>query len=451
MAFTVAATSGPIATRLRGQRRRLQQPEGVRTMPVPRNAPDPEIEVVEDSIVQGAPETPPNSVTQVSQVPRRASEVEREFGNQPPAGPMPQPEGWDTWRHVRDAGVSVQELLNQKQLWEELAKIREDLARHQPAAAPHAAPSVTLSPQGVSNLHVKLSEFSLFKPQKDFTGRDEDLSAYVRKFRARAEALCVPLEAYTRLFKAQLGQAALSFANSNNITVDTPFDEMVTIMSTGPWIRELTDLSGRRRLLEAPYKNKPVHEIVKFVEDIFHKLPHEPSHADKISYLSLNLPDIIQTRTELSPSGVPWADYVAYRKFVLQIGAASQTLNPRFDANPINSRTRHQSNLSGLGPLRIVQYDRHKPPIPNQYAKNMNQKYEHHDNKRAKYSKPVREFNAGSSNWSQAAKPKKCAACGRLGHMARDSRDGKSPICKSYDPSKGPLIKMQPKNYKSQR
>ena len=423
--------------RARAERRAIEQ----------KNAQDPEIEEVKDSGYEEVPIPPSSPDTQISAVPSQDPDAA------PAKSPKPSPGEGSAWQRMQDAGISTAELLSQQLLWEEFRKLKESIEQKQPAPVP-----ATPVAQGDPSLHVKLSEFSMFKPQQDFTGRDQEFNAYVRKFLTRAEALLVPETAYTRLFLAQLGNVALNFAKSNKITVDTPFDEMVRIMNTGPWIRQVTDLSGRRRLFYAPYKNKPTHEAVKFVEERFLELPTEPNDADKIFYLSANLSDVVQARTELSPSGLQWKDYNAYRTFVLQIGAVTNPLNPNPSNYPNVVASQQMSNANvppGIGPLQYVRSDRNPQPRRHNdhgHSANHNNDYGKRDHKRAKHnpSVPAGDASAGSA-WTKKISHMKCAACGRPDHMARDSKDGKTPICKKYDPSKGPLIKKPSKNGQSQR
>ena len=468
MASAGAAASGPIAARLRGQRRPRN--------PAPQNAPDPEIEVVHDpeNVVVSQPLAVANDalpreqgrpVSGGSAIRASPQREERERARSPRASsprasqqPVDHDGASPAWvlRAMQEAGITIEELLEQRRLFEELKQMRDAMVTSQkaPAAAvlpPFPLPAMMPSIPGALFPHYPPHpDFSGFKQQPDFTGHDQDLDSYVKKFRARMEAMRMPIENYSRVFIGQLDKAALNFAVSNSLTADTPFDDLIATMKTGPWVREMTDISARRRLSSGLFKRKPVHEIVKNVEDIFNKFPTQPDAAEKIYLLMTNLPDALQDKVEISPTGQPWPDYVAFRTFVLQLGALVKppTAHPRASEAHHDKRKPSHPQLPGVGPLRIVnRHMRDASVASHSIRQPFNNKF-----KKYKNSTTFVQSNAGPSGWHHVSSPaKKCLACGQTGHRARDTRDGKTPVCKKYDPSKGALIKVAPKNSKPQR
>ena len=436
-----------------------------------RQAQDPEIEVVLEPEVAARPTSPLPVSPQENGgdregVPRgRATQARRSTASRaraspvnPPVAPTPNdtPVVNSTWllKAMQDAGIPVQELLEQGRLMEEFRQLRDRMTAEEqsPMATPPpaASPAPTASqPQGAPITYLMHPDASGFKPQPDFTGHDQDLDAYARKFKARMDAMRVPLEDYSRMFIAQLDKAALNFAISNNLTAEMPFEELMTVMRTGPWVREITDLSGRRRLSSGSLQRKPVHEIVKTVDDMFAKLPSSPCPADRIHYLMTNLPQAVQDKAELTPAGTAWLDYGAFRTFVLQLGAISKPPATHFRTPEFDKRRASNSGLPGVGPLRFVSKpSRDVSPFRHNARPAFGNTF-----KRAKKSNaPFARNNADPSGWRRVGPPpKRCVACGQTGHQARDTRDGKTPVCKKYDPKKGALIKVHSKNMTSQR
>lgn len=431
-----------------------------------RQREDAEIEVVDEEVPPRGPSRAANTQIptdggdkQLRKKGQRARPVTRpaarETAPPPPSVPTPQespsPNGDWLLRTMQDVGIPVEELLEQRRLLEEVRQMREQLAAQQQLPpAPVAPPAVHTLPQGAFPFPFMMHpDASVFKQQPDFTGHDQDLEAYLRKFKARMEAMRLPLSEYSRMFMGQLDKAALSFATANNLGADTPFEDLIAVMRTGPWLREMTDISGRRRLTTGSLKRKPVHEIVKAVEEIFSKFPSQSHSADKIFFLLSNLPDSLQDKVELSPSGTAWPDYTAFRSYVLQVGALVKPINQAARTPETDKRKPAHSPIPGVGPLRFLNKSPRNAPFSG-YNTNANHKHAFKRHKNA--SSPFSKNDAGSSGWRRVGMPpKKCVACGQTGHQARDTRDGKTPVCRKYDPKKGALIKVVSKNATPQR
>jgi hypothetical protein len=254
------------------------------------------------------------------------------------------------------------------------------------------------------------SMFSSLPQLKSFTGKPNstEWDEHAVTVEQRMKAMGIPEKEYVLNALATLSSGAVKYAKGKGITESSSWDELMSVMKSGPWGNRSSKFRLRSLLLALKQGTDPAADFVKRAEDLFDKLP-EMAEDEKSFWLLHGLHSRLREKAFTDSNGKEWANYGNLAEFVCNAGAEFDTRSYTDVASGFNSGKRPRP---ADGDWQVVKgKDKGKVSSSKQFKP-----YEARD-------------QLSPTEKERLDKLKACYKCKQPGHRANDRREDGSFVC----------------------